>query len=1001
MSNRSMGNLTLNVIANTGSFEEGATRTERALDKMNKAVKRQKDEFNSLVAQIDPVVAELNRLEKMQEKLEKHSASGLVDEAAYQRYSSTISAMRREVIETNSAFSIQQREFAKLINQIDPTVSKLAELDKMQEQLQSGFKAGLVDEREFNRLNNVINHSRSALTGVNEQMGKNAISSKQMAAAMRGLPAQFTDIVVSLQGGMNPLTVLLQQGGQIKDMFGGTANAFKALSSYIIGIINPLTVVAAGLSVVALAYYQGSIEADKFRQALLFTGNVTGETTDGLAEMAMRIEQVSGTQRQASAAIAEAAATGRFTSDQLEQVSRAAVQMENTVGKSVSDTVKEFEQLAKDPAKAVAELNEKYHFLTGSVYEQIVALQEQGKTQDAATLAINAYADATNERTTQILENLGAIERAWKNIKEGSSGAWDAILSVGRKDTLYERLAKTEADIEKAKQQGPRTVRGKAVPGADISSLESARRLLLEQIMIQELSAEEDQRKAEINQKSISAQQSVNKLLEEAKSTDEKRADAVKKYLANVDAIRAADPSSALVSDESVAKGLAAINEKYKSTKKESDSAAQSMLLQLSQQEAALREQLGTAEKIGVAQQALAKFEQQLADLKDKKTLTAQQKSLLAEQDAIRAQLKKNVELEKEIKLQQQIARLSAFQKNLESETQQEREKYGDMLQYFGMGERARDRLNQRTGIERDVQRGKDRATSDFATGSISENEYDQQIGMLDEQLKTRLGMLDDYFAREAEMRGDWTNGWGEAWANWSDQVNDIAGQMESVFTDAFGGLEDALYEFVTTGNLSFSDMLRSMAEETIRMLIRIGAQKLINFALEKTIGTTAAAGYVAQVTGQSTAGVMLAGINAFASTAAIPIVGPMLAPAAMTAATAATSPLAAGAIAAASSTLAGMAHSGLDYIPQEGTWLLDKGERVLSPRQNKDLTSFLSATPKGGAAPSRLNQPAKLDLNFNFSALNNDGLMEMLLNNRGAIAGMVTQAYEEQGVRL
>lgn len=40
---------------------------------------------------------------------------------------------------------------------------------------------------------------------------------------------------------------------------------------------------------------------------------------------------------------------------------------------------------------------------------------------------------------------------------------------------------------------------------------------------------------------------------------------------------------------------------------------------------------------------------------------------------------------------------------------------------------------------------------------------------------------------------------------------------------------------------------------------------------------------------------------------------------------------------------LAGIAHGGKTSIPEESTWLLDKGERVLSPRQNADLTGYLS----------------------------------------------------------
>ncbi|WP_162198673.1 phage tail tape measure protein [Rheinheimera mesophila] len=974
---------------------------------MNKAVKRQKDELQSLIGQIDPVVAEFNRLEKMQQQLEKHKSVGLIDEAAYTRYSAAIGDMRREVMETNSAFSAQQREFSKLVRQIDPTIGKMAELDKMQEQLQQGFSSGLIDEAEFNRLNNTINQSRAALSGIDVQMGKNAMSGRAMNAALRNVPAQFTDIFTSLAGGQDPLLVFLQQGGQLKDMFGGAGPAARALTGYILGLINPLTVAAAGLGVMALAYYQGSIEADKFRQAIVFTGNSTGVTTDSLAEMAKRIDDISGTQRQASAAIAEAATTGKFTSEQLEMVSRSAVLMENTVGKAVSDTVKEFESLAKDPAKSVAELNEKYNFLTADIYEQIVALEKQGKTQDAATLAMNAYAEATEQRTQVIVDNLGYIEQAWKAIKNGSTEAWDSILNLGRSDTLQSQLEEARkklTELETSPTAGMTTPNQQFVR-ADNSRIEQQKevvRLLETQLWMSEMQADGERLQAQLDKESIAAQQKINKLLDEGKSKEEQKAAAIKEYNANLDKIRAADPNSALLSPASVAKGLAAIEEKFKeTTKKVSDDSAKVYMMQLAQQEATLREQLDSNQKLGEAQKQLIKFEQQLADIKEKKTLTAQQKSLLAEESAIRTQLQRNVELEREIKSREQINRLTAYQQNLQSEIQAQQQQYGDALANFGMGDRARERQGERNSIERDVQRSRDRSTSDFATGSISKEEYDSQIEMLDEQLSTRLQMMEDYYAREDEMRGDWTNGWDEAWANWSDQVSDIAGQMEDMFTSAFGGLEDALYDFVTTGNFSLSDMLRNMAEETIRMLIRVGAQKLINFALEKTMGTAAAAGYIAQVTGQSTAGVMLAGINAFASTAAIPIVGPGLAPAAMAAATAATSPLAAGAIAAAGSTIAGMAHSGLDYIPKEGTWLLDKGERVLSPRQNQDLTNFLRGTPQASNRPTIEPGAKKLDVHFNLSALNNEGLIDLLMSNRGAISGMLVQSLEDQGVKI
>ncbi|OCG59931.1 tape measure protein [Gilliamella sp. Nev3-1] len=50
-----------------------------------------------------------------------------------------------------------------------------------------------------------------------------------------------------------------------------------------------------------------------------------------------------------------------------------------------------------------------------------------------------------------------------------------------------------------------------------------------------------------------------------------------------------------------------------------------------------------------------------------------------------------------------------------------------------------------------------------------------------------------------------------------------------------------------------------------------------------------------------------------------------------------------------AAQTISGMAHSGIDNIPKEGTWLLDKGERVVDARTNSDLKDFLQTSNKSG----------------------------------------------------
>ena len=56
-----------------------------------------------------------------------------------------------------------------------------------------------------------------------------------------------------------------------------------------------------------------------------------------------------------------------------------------------------------------------------------------------------------------------------------------------------------------------------------------------------------------------------------------------------------------------------------------------------------------------------------------------------------------------------------------------------------------------------------------------------------------------------------------------------------------------------------------------------------------------------------------------------------------------------------------GMAHDGIDYVPKEGTWLLDKGERVLSPRQNADFTRSLAERREVQQKPTSVENNMKV----------------------------------------
>lgn len=274
------------------------------------------------------------------------------------------------------------------------------------------------------------------------------ISAKQTAAAMRNVPAQFTDIVTSLQGGQAPLTVLLQQGGQLKDMFGGIGNAAGALGKYMLGLISPFTLLAGAAVAVGVAYNQGSKEAQEFNKSLVLTGNAAGTTTNQLMDMAKAISSSgASTQGAAAEALAALAGTGKVGVENLQRFASVAVQTQKIVGTSVQDTAKAFADLAKSPLESSLKLDEQYNFLTVSIYKQIKALQDQGNTIEAAKVAQNAYADALAERTAGIEQNLGSIERGWMNVTKFAKGAWDAMLGVGRDTTESDRIEQLQRNI--------------------------------------------------------------------------------------------------------------------------------------------------------------------------------------------------------------------------------------------------------------------------------------------------------------------------------------------------------------------------------------------------------------------------------------------------------------------------------------------------------------------------------------------------------------------------
>ncbi|SDI39671.1 phage tail tape measure protein [Pseudomonas abietaniphila] len=785
----SLGQLTVDLVANTGGFEKGMDRAQRALKAATKEAAYQAGQLDKLVGQIDPVVGAYGRLDKMEEQLRKHRAAGRLEKSDFDEY-----------------------------------------LKKLNEQ-------------------------REAIGKTDAVMAKGAMSAKAYNAALRGVPAQFTDIAVSLQGGQAPLTVFLQQGGQLKDMFGGIGPAAKALGGYVLGLVNPFTVAAAAAAVLALAYKQGSDEASAYRQALILTGSASGATVDGLETLAKSVSGTTGTVGAASEVLVQLASSGKIPVSSFDSIAVAALKMQEATGKAASETVADFEKIAQDPVKASKALNDQLHYLTAATYEQIDALVRQGDQQGAVSLAEEAYAQALSGRADKIKSNLGSIESGWNTVKSAAKGAWDAILDIGREKTFEEKMALLQEQLANAGRigSGPRGGggRGTSQVQSDITDLGLSQQEKLNRQAAQALYQS-------IQDKGIKGRESFNKGLEDTASKAEKMAAELKKARTEIEDInRAAKVNgTAGVSDADAQRRLDGIREKYKETGpkpkaytedagiKALDSARQQYAA-LQQQGALIGDQNAASQTLGANAKKLVEWEQQLADIKTKKTLTADQKSLLASQDLITAQLKRNAALETQNTLSEKALetrrKLAAFDENLQSQLASAKQGLDNNLAGVGLGDLQKQRLQEQLSIQQSYQSQLDKLTSDYNKSNkdqFSTELYDKETASLKTALDQRLAYQRQYYVDVDKAQADWTNGASSAYQDYLQSAKDVAGQTKNLFSNAFSGMEDAIVNFALTGKASFGDFAKSVLAD----LVRIEARQATSSGLSALFGLASSA---------------------------------------------------------------------------------------------------------------------------------------------------------------
>lgn len=840
-------------------------------------------------------VQSLNRATEQSAEVTAQANAVLSDSASRQaainsRAQALIATEERQAEAAKRAAGAHREEgqaLEELLGKIDPTVAAMGRLDQMEQKLK-GFRAsGALDAETFGEYQAKIDKARTALGGADVALNKTGMSAKATAAALRGVPAQFTDIVVSLQGGQAPLQVLLQQGGQLKDMFGGVGPAIQALGGYVLGLVNPFTVAAAAVGVLGYAYYSGSEEAVGFQKALITTGNAAGTTSDRLSGMAREVAATVGTTGAAAEVLTQLAGSGKIAAGSFVEITEAALEWRSATGKAVEETVAEFVKIGKDPVAAAKDLNEQYNFLTASTYSQIVALKEQGDTIGATKLLTDTYVDTIKNRSKEVTENLSIWERGWKALRGEVAATVDSVKNIGRDQDIASRIVDLQRQVAAAQ----------SAVNADADDSDAQTKLTNANLELKGLIQQRDTLAAIASARALDAQQQqaavvaigkIDALEKSARTNAEKRTDALKEYSKSLDAIRKVNPNDERLKPENITRMQADIAKQFKDTAGRTGSVD---LSGFNDQKNALsailaeyknhQKELDAAQKAGLisqesyAAQRAAIIEQQkaevtnayeaetraLEEVKGRSTTSAQQRIQLDQRiaDARAAMVKAQKDADTELsvlatneqgRLAKQARAVQTYTDALDQQVLALRLQGQRAADGLGLSDRERGLQDQQNGITDRINQQRLDLANQYGDGSrgMSLEEYNQKLAAVN---KTEKDLQETTIANYDQMtaaQGDWRNGASSAFQNYLDQARDVAGQTRSLFTNAFNSMEDAVVNFAMTGKFSFADFTKSVLADMARIATQQAASGLLGSLV--SWGVSAASAYFGGGTG-------------------------------------------------------------------------------------------------------------------------------------------------------
>ncbi|EIX9640416.1 phage tail tape measure protein, lambda family [Klebsiella pneumoniae] len=849
--------------------------------------------------------------------------------------------------------------------------------------------------KQLSGLGRAANDSTAQVTAAftrQERAAKRAgISIGQYNNAMRMLPAQLTDVATQLAGGQSPWLILLQQGGQVKDSFGGLIPTFRGL----LGAVSPLAVGVAALTAagagIGYIFYQGTSTLSDFNKTLTLSGNTAGLTTDRMLALAKSGQQAGLTFDQTTDSLTALINAGVGAGARFDELSQSVAKFSTASGIPIEKVAEAFGKLTNDPTSGLIAMAQQFHNVTAEQIDYVAQLQRSGDEAAALQAANDAATKGFNTQTQSLIDNMGTIERSADSLKRAFKSMWDAALDLGRPDTAGEMVSKAQSAFKQADdiwnlRKNDRYVNDEARARFwnDRESARLALDMAQQQAGIAKASAAAAEKEAE-------AESEKQKYAAQAQANYAKSQTALEKYTARQNELnKALKEGHILQADYAI--NMAAAKKEYEATLKKtpkpkgvkvsagdrSSDQTDAETLQLMTQLKLLQQHTGLNDTISQQRKNLWSLQSKFAVIEEAsktRALSKEEQSLLASKDKVLAQAEVNAKLGDQIVAQE---RLNKLQDNSLKYVTQMQEKTAALTDSAGLS-------------DKDAQRNRERA-------QLRQGWKNQGGSLEDEGYQKELSALEGYYAAQDEMRNNWLAGVQSSWENYADMATNYNQIAADTTNTALGGvtsnLQQGLYDLATQSEDAgdaLSNMVEGFGKTVIQTLAQLAAQWLVYQGVQLLVGKTTQAAAAAPMITNAQATALQAQLAAYASTAAIPIVGPAMAPAALTAAIGVTEPLVA---AISGLALAGMAHDGIDKIPETGTWLLKKGERVTTAGTSAKLDATLEQVRK---QRSLAGNPLHVEFNNTYTGKPDDAMVQMLDQRQRASEKRLKQYFTSQ----